>query len=79
LEIAEGGFDGEDVGVDFGDLFEGAGEGKGGGFAEAGGGVIAVEHAMEEVGVLSEERVVGLGHEVSAAALVVGVGGEVRV
>jgi hypothetical protein len=34
---------------------------------------------VEEVGVVAEEGVVGLGHEVGAAALVVGVGGEVGV
>jgi hypothetical protein len=79
LELVKGRFDGEDVGFDFGDLFEGAGESDGGGLAEAGGGVVAMEHAVEELGVFAEECVVGLGHEVVAAALVVGIGGEVGV
>ena len=77
-EGVELGVEGEEVGLDGGDLGEGAGE-LGGGFVGGGGEVVAVQHAVEEVGVGAEEGFVGLGHEVGAVALVAGIASEVGV
>jgi hypothetical protein len=71
----------EEILLGLGDLFREAGELRGGGLVVAGvgGGVVAVEHALEEVAVVAVEGGVGLGHEVVAVELVVGTAGAVWV
>ena len=78
-EGLELGVDGRDVLFGLGDFFGEALAVGGGGVVVAGvgRGVVAVEHALQEVGVGAEEGGVGLGHQVGAVELVVGVAGAV--